>query len=171
MDRASGWLADLAHEFSWAKLADTRLKRRVSLVMRGLAAKPDHSFPDAMETDAALEGLYRLLNNPRVNYQEMFEAHAQQTAERSRAAGEVLVLHDTSTFKMPHASVDEVGETNTSVAGFLGHMSLVHDARNERCPLGVIALNTIHRDPERPRHDLSGPECAKLENKEFARLA
>jgi len=169
MDKASGWLADVAQEFSGAKLADTRLKRRVSLVMRALAARPDHSFPDAMETDSALEGLYRLLNNPRVNHQEMFEAHAQQTAERARAAGEVLILHDTSTFKMPHASVDEVGETNTSVAGFLGHMSLVLDTHAERCPLGVIALNTIHRDPERPRHDLSGPECAKLENKEFAR--
>jgi len=124
MDKASGWLADVAQEFSGAKLADTRLERRVSMVMRALATRPDHSFPDAMETDSALEGLYRLLNNPRVNYREMFEAHAQQTAERARAAGEVLVVHDTSTFKMPHASVDEVGETNTSVAGFLGHMSL-----------------------------------------------
>jgi hypothetical protein len=169
MDKASGWLANVAQEFSGAKLRDTRLERRVSMVMGALAARPDHSFPDAMETDSALEGLYRLLNNPRVNYQEMFEAHARKTAERARAAGEVLVLHDTSTFKMPHSSVDEVGETNTNVAGFLGHISLVLDAHAERCPLGIIALNTIHRDPERPRHDLSGSECAKLENKEFAR--
>lgn len=169
MDQASGWLADVAQEFSRVKLADVRLKRRVTSVMRSLAAKPDRSFPDAMETDSALEGLYRLLNNPRVDHQEMFEAHAQQTAERARAAGEVLVGHDTSTFKLPHASIDEIGETNTNVAGFLGHVSLVLDAHAERCPLGVIALNTIHRDPERPRHDLSGPECAKLENKEFSR--
>ena len=169
MNDASGWLADVAEEFSGATMADARLERRVSTVMRALAAKPDHSFPDAMETDSALEGLYRLLNNPRVNYQELFEAHAQQTAERARHVGEVLVVHDTSTFKLPHASIDEVGETNTGVAGFFGHVSLVLDARAERCPLGVIALNTIHRDPKRPRHDLSGPECAKLENKEYAR--
>lgn len=169
MDKASGWLADVAQEFSGAKLADTRLASRVAMVVGALAAKPDHSFPDAMQTDAALEGLYRLLNNPRVNHQEMFEAHAQQTATRARAVGQVLVVHDTSTFKLPHASVDEVGETNTNVAGFLGHISLVLDARAERCPLGVIALNTIHRDPDRPRHDLSGPECAKLEKKEFSR--
>jgi|WetSurMetagenome_2_1015567.scaffolds.fasta_scaffold141368_1 hypothetical protein len=169
MSKAAGWLADLGQEFSGAKLADTRLERRVSMVMRALAARPDRSFPDAMETDSALEGLYRLLNNPRVNHQEMFEAHAQQAAERARNAGQVLVLHDTSTFKLPHSSVDEVGETTTGVAGFFGHVSLVLDAQAERCPLGVIALSTIHRDPQRPRHDLSGPDCAKLDNKESAR--
>lgn len=169
MDKAAGWLGDMAQEFSSAKLADTRLERRVSAVMRALAAKPDHSFPDAMGTDSALEGLYRLLNNPRVAHQAMFEAHAQQTAERARHAGQVLVLHDTSTFKLPHSSVDEVGETTTGVAGFFGHMSLVLDAQAERCPLGVIALNTIHRDPQRSRHDLSGSACAKLDSKESMR--
>lgn len=169
MSEAAGWLADLGQEFSGAKLVDTRLERRVKGVMRALSAKPDHSFPDAMETDSALEGLYRLLNNPRVNYQEMFEAHAQQTAERARSAGQVLVLHDTSTFKLPHSSVDQVGETTTGVAGFFGHVSLVLDAQAERCPLGVIALNTIHRDPQRTRHDLSGPDCAKLDKKESSR--
>ena len=168
-DGTAGWLADVAHEFSGAELPDVRLERRVTAVMSALAAKPDHSFPDAMGTDRALEGLYRLLNNPRVNHGPIFEAHALQTAERARNAGDVLILHDTSTFKLPHASVGEVGETTTGAAGFFGHVSLVLDVQAERCPLGVIALNTIHRDPQRVRHDLSGPDCAKLDNKESAR--
>lgn len=165
----AGLFTDITQEFSAAKLADKRLQRRIDTVMRGLSAKPGRSFPEAMGSEIALEGLYRLLNNPRMSHQQLLEAHTRRTAERARAVGEVLVVHDTSTFKPSHASVDEVGETNTGVAGFYGHVSLVLDEKASRCPLGVIALETIHRDPGRTKHALSGSECAKLEDKESDR--
>jgi hypothetical protein len=169
MTNAADGLWDVSGEFSRARLPDTRLVARTDQVMRALAARPGDSFPDAMVSEKALEGLYRLLNNPRVDHSQLFESHVLNTTDRAKAAGEVLAVHDTTTNKFPHLSPEEVGELNTMTAGFLAHAVLLLDATMERCPLGVVSLRSIHREPGRPRRDGSGPECAKLDNKESAR--
>ena len=165
----AGWLNALGAEFRGAAVPDRRLGARICAAVETLAAKADSSFPTAMGSPKALEGLYRLLNNPRVRHEDLFEAHAGHTASRARAVDEVLVVHDTSTFKFPHLSPQEIGEINTGKAGFLGHVSLVLDGNLSRCPLGVVGLQTIHRDPQRARRYLSGPQCAKLDARESDR--
>lgn len=165
----AGWLNAVGDEFRGAVVPDRRLGSRICEVVETLSAKSDSSFPTAMGSPKALEGLYRLLNNPRVRHENLFEAHAKCTASRARAVDEVLVVHDTSTFKFPHLSPQEIGEINTGKAGFLGHVSLVLDGDLSRCPLGVIGLQTIHRDPQRARRYLSGPQCAKLADRESDR--
>lgn len=162
-------LWDVSGEFSRARLPDRRLLARAESVTRALSARPGDSFPDAMGSESELEGLYRLLNNPRVNHPQLLESHVLNTVDRAQAIGDVLAIHDTTTNKFPHLSPEEVGELNTGTAGFLAHASLLLDATAERCPLGVVSLKTIHREPGRARRDLSGPECAKLDNKESAR--
>jgi hypothetical protein len=137
--------------------------------MEALSARPETSFPTAMGSPKALRGLYRLLNNPRVRHEDLFDAHARRTTERAREVGEVLVVHDTSTFKFPHLSPQEIGECSTGKAGFQGHVSLVLNGDLSRRPLGVAALQTHHRDPQRERRYLSGPECAKLTDREYDR--
>jgi len=161
-------LWDVSNEFCRARLSDKRLLRRIEMVMQALGTRPRDSFPDAMGSEKALEGLYRLLNNPRVNHPQLLEAHVRSTVERAKAVGEVLAIHDTTTAKFPRLSAEEIGELNAGT-GFLAHATLLLDATAERCPLGVVALKTIHRVPGRPSRDLSGPECAKLDNKESAR--
>jgi hypothetical protein len=165
----AGWLNRLGDEFRDVRLPDRRLGGRVCAAVEALAAKSDSTFPTAMGSPKALEGLYRLLNNPRVSYESVFEAHAMQTAARVREVDSVLAVHDTTTFKFPRLSPQEIGEINTGKAGFFGHVSLVLNGDMSRCPLGVVALQTIHRDPQRIRHDLSGPECAKLADRESER--
>ena len=160
---------DVTGEFLRARLPDKRLVGRTLEVMKRLARSPGDSFPDAMGSEKELEGLYRLLNNPRVNHPELLKSHVLGTVERAEAAGDLLAIHDTTSNKFPALSPEEIGELSTGSAGFLAHTTLLLDATVERCPLGVIALKTIHREPGRPRRDLSGPECAKLENKESAR--
>jgi hypothetical protein len=169
MTSVSAGIWDVTKEFSRARIADKRLLGRTASVMAALARSPGDSFPDAMGSEKALEGLYRLLNNPRVNHTQLLESHVLTTAERAKAAGDVLAVHDTTTCKFSHLSPEELGELNTSTAGFLAHTTLLLDATVERCPLGVISLRTIHREPGRQRRDLSGSECAKLDNKESAR--
>ncbi len=168
-ESTSGWLSDVGGEFAGARLPDRRLEPRIRSIMEALAAKTDASFPTSMGSPKALEGLYRLLNNPRVHHAELLAAHARNTAVRAQTSDEVLVLHDTSTFKFPHVSAAEIGESNTGKAGFLGHVSLVLEGNLSRCPLGVIALQTLHRKPGRARRGLSGPNCAKLSDRESAR--
>ncbi len=167
-ESASGWLSELAGEFQGARLPDRRLGGRIRTVVAALAAKADSSFPTAMGSPKELEGLYRLLNNPRVNHEQLLEAHAQNAAQRAQGVDGVLVVHDTSTFKFPHLSAEEIGECNTGKAGFFGHVSLVLEGMS-RCPLGVVALQTLHRKPGRARRGLSGPNCAKLSDRESAR--
>jgi hypothetical protein len=165
----SDWLNALGNEFRGARVPDRRLEERICGVLEALAAKPDSSFPTAMGSPKALEGLYRLLNNPRVQHEALFEQHAANTSARALQLDSRLVVHDTTTFKFPHLSPQEIGECNTGKAGFLGHVSLVLDGDLSRRPMGVVALQTIHRDPTRKRRDLSGPECAKLVDRESDR--
>lgn len=165
----SDWLNAVRDEFRGASVPDRRLENRISAVVEALASNTDSSFPTAMGSPKALEGLYRLLNNPRVQHEVLFEQHAANTAARALQLDDKLVVHDTTTFKFPHLSPHELGESTTGKAGFFGHVSLVLNGDLSRCPMGVVALQTIHRDPARPRRYLSGPECAKLVDRESDR--
>jgi hypothetical protein len=165
----ASWLGDVRAEFSRAKLPDKRLLARVGSIVESLQARPDHSFPDALMSSKGLKGFYRLASNPRVEHLELFEAHANATAQRVLATAEPLVLHDTTTVKPARATAEEVGEINTGAPGFFAHVALAVDSVGEGCPLGVLALETLHRAPGRSKGVLSGAECAKLGDKESHR--
>lgn len=165
----ASWLGDVKAEFSRARLPDKRLKARVVDVVEGLQARPDHSFPDALMSSRRLKGFYRLASNCRVEHLELFDAHANATAQRVRAAAGPLVLHDTTTVKPARATADEVGEINTHAPGFFAHVALAVDSVGEGCPLGVLALETLHRKPGRSIGELDGAQCAQLPDKESQR--
>ena len=169
IDVANG-LWDVTREFSGFKARDKRSVARVEAVIGALAAHPKDSFPKAMGSSKALQGFYRFVNGPSVDHEELLEAHIQNTVSRAQAAQDVLAIHDTTTFKYPDLPSDEVGELHTGKSGFFAHTTLLVDANTQRCPLGVVALSTIHRDADRPRRvGLNGSECAKLQNKESER--
>jgi hypothetical protein len=170
MTRPNSGLWDVSMELSRARLPDKRLASRVAAVMQSLASRPADSFPEAMRSNSALEAFYRVVNNPRVNHPELLASHVLNTVERAAEVdGDVLALHDTTTMKFPHLSVEEIGVLNTKKAGFFVHATMLLDGTAERSPLGVVALETIHRAPGGTRHALSGPACAKLEEKESSR--
>lgn len=156
-----------------ADLGDPRRVVRAQQVTARLAATPDASLPDAMVTDAELEGAYRLFSNDRVTFERLFDAHALNTAERARAAGQVLAIHDTTTCKFRHADPREVGYLNTGNPGFLLHLTMLIDTKEWRRPLGLTHAEVISRS-KRPRrgrskHDMTGGETNKLTNQEFLR--
>lgn len=156
-----------------ADLGDPRRVVRAQQVTARLAATPDASLPDAMVTDAELEGAYRLFSNDRVTFERLFDAHALNTAERARAAGQVLAIHDTTTCKFRHADPREVGYLNTGNPGFLLHLTMLIDTKEWRRPLGLTHAEVISRS-KRPRrgrskHDMTGGETNKLTNREFLR--
>jgi IS4 transposase len=93
-----------------------------------------------------LEGAYRLLNNPVVQFDDICEGSAEGTSERAAAAGSVLVVHDTTTCEFADADPEQVGFLSTGNAGFFFHASLVLDANGLRRPLGVVAAEVIARE-------------------------
>jgi hypothetical protein len=160
-------------DFARAELGDPRRMARVQDVAERLSALPGGSLPDAMGTDAALEGAYRLFSNEHVTFEHLIDAHAKGTLERACASELVLALHDTTTCQFPHADPDQIGYLNTGKPGFLLHIALVVDTRIWKRPLGLAHAETLLReDPPRRRgtkHRRSGYETAQAANKEFDR--
>lgn len=163
----------LQDDLSRSDLGDPRRVVRAQQVVARLASSPGASLPDALVTDAELEGAYRLFSNDRVTFEQLFDAHAWGTAERARGHKLLLAIHDTTTCSFRHADPREVGYLNTGKPGFLLHVSLLVDTEQWRRPLGLTHAEILSRD-KRPRrgrskHDMSGGETKKLANKEFLR--
>lgn len=162
----------VAQDFGRAVLGDPRRVRRVQGIARSVARRPSATLPQALESDAEIEGAYRCVNNDRVTFQSLIDAHSDGTVERAHDAGSVLVLHDTTTATFADADAREVGFLPTGKPGFLIHVSLVLDAERWRLPLGVVAAETIHR-PQRSKRKgkkkLSGRETLAAAERESAR--
>lgn len=166
-------IARVVQDFDSADLGDPRRHRRLGDVVAKLAAFPGATLPDAMGKEAALEGLYRMANSKHVSPTELFDAHAQATAERARAVRTVLVVHDTTTCSASHADPNEVGFLPTGGAGFLLHIGLVVDHDHWRRTLGVVSVETISRKRRSARgsrkRKVSGPETAQWTDRESLR--
>lgn len=166
-------IARLTDDLSRADLGDPRRNARAQQVVRRLAAMPNASLPDAMVTDAELEGAYRLFSNEEVTFERLMEAQAAATFERAQRAGVILAVHDTTQCLFKHADPEEVGYLNTGKAGFRLHMALLLDTRVWRRPLGVGYAEILAREA-RPRrrgtkHRRSSFASARDQDKEFAR--
>ena len=138
-------IARMLEDLSRADLGDPRRVSRAQLVVERLAAKPDASLPDALVTDAELEGAYRLFSNDSVTFEHLFDAHALGTAERARGLGLVLAIHDTTHCVFRHADPREVGYLNTGKPGFPLHLTLLVDTREWRRPLGLTHAEVLPR--------------------------
>jgi len=138
--------------FAELDLGDPRRTRRVMRTVENLASNPRASFPDAMGSEADIEGAYRLMSSHHVTMEALNEAHAKATAKRALAARRVLALHDTTTFEFRHADAKEVGYLNTGEAGFFGHYTLVVNADDSHQPLGIAHVEDFRRakPPSKP---------------------
>lgn len=175
MELDEATVARIAHEFAKLELGDPRRTRRVVEFVTAMARHPQQSLPSALETEAALEGAYRLLNNENVDLDDLLSEHRDRTVDRARAAGEVLVLHDTTTCSFEHADPREIGYLPTGKAGLFAHVSLVVDAQRHRRPLGVLHVEPYWRAQKsgrgsRERH-IGGKEAASWSNRESERWA
>lgn len=161
-------------DLSRAELGDKRRAARLQQVAGRLAENPSASLPDALVTDAELEGAYRLFNNDEVTFEKIVDAQATATCERAGEAGLVAVIHDTTPAQASHADPSEVGYLNTGKPGVLLHVSLVVDLKKTfKQPLGIGHAETLKREsPPRPRgtkHNRSSYKSARDPHKEFDR--
>lgn len=163
--------------FDGVELGDPRRRRRLMRTLKKLATHPQATLPEAMGSEAALEGAYRLLNSEHVSFDALNEAHAGATAARARAVGKVLAIHDTTTCEFAHADAEQVGYLSTGKAGFMAHYSLIVHADGSRRPLGVTHLEPIFRThrPARAKakgwrsRKRSGSQTVRDENRESTR--
>jgi hypothetical protein len=135
----------VASAFAGVDLGDPRRVQRVLQTVKNLAAHPRASFPEAMGSESNLEGAYRLMSSSRVTMAQLNDSHARVTAERARAARQVLAIHDTTTFEFKRASPEDIGYLNTGKAGFAAHYTLLVTRDDERRPLGITYVEPICR--------------------------
>ena len=141
---------EIALEFVDAQLGDQRLTKRLLRIATSVAAAPADSFPWVTGSDGELEGVYRFFSNVRVSHESILEPHFRATRTRS-GDGEVLVLHDTTSFAFRGGSVRkglgrlQRAERSQSQQGFFGHFALAISADGSRKPLGLLGLKTFVR--------------------------
>src|SRR6187551_3658877 len=142
-------LGPVSAEFFGAELGDRRLNSRAMKLADAIAAAPGHSFPKIMSDDSELEALYRFLNNERIKLELLLKPHFGETAGRAEAAGEVLVIHDTTGFSFGgqtrRKGLGRMKRAGEHVAqGFYGHVALVASSETG-APLGVAGVIPVFR--------------------------
>jgi len=107
-------------------LPDKRHRRRAVRITKALMDTPDKGFPEAMGDSASLEGLYRFVENDRLEFEALLSGHVQGTCERIQGQPLVVVAHDTTQYGFSNESPrDGLGPMNRSgTQGFFDHTAL-----------------------------------------------
>jgi len=140
-------------ELEGLSLGDRRLNERTRRVLQRMCERPDASLPQAMRTEAELEGAYRLLNNERVNADNLLAPHINATWERASTSDWVLSVEDTTELRFGgEKSRDGLGTLMNDGHGFYMHAALVVQPRGSVfVPVGVGGVELLVRDPNRPK--------------------
>ncbi|MGZ3626432.1 MAG: IS4 family transposase [Ktedonobacteraceae bacterium] len=88
--------------FGGVQLHDLRRTRRTVQAATRMAANPLGSLPAQMQTWRETKALYRLLDEPDVNFAALIQPHLQQTREQANASPVVLLVQDTTDIDLSH---------------------------------------------------------------------
>jgi Transposase DNA-binding/Transposase DDE domain len=163
-------LGPLSTEMISANFGDLRLSERLGNLVDSLYEDPTASFPEALGSEAALEGAYRFLRNDKVEPTKILEPHFSATSSRAKEEELVLVLHDTTEFEFS-GEVDREGLgmlSSKRAKGYYGHFSLAISAKNRTC-LGVLGYRSFVRKKLSKRRKLSAWNRQRTQSKEFQR--
>ena len=129
------------HFLKSLKLKDSRLVDRLALVMKQIPMEAHQTFPAIFPKKSDLDGFYRLVNNPRMERQELIQSITQETTQKATDQQQpILAIHDTTTFtfcKDP-STIEGIGPVTGNIQGFLGHFCLAVNLRQEI--LGLLGL-------------------------------
>jgi len=162
--------ANVVEELEGAALGHQSRTKRLRQVVARMARRPGASLPEAMVTSGEIEGLYKFLNTQAIKPEALFEPHARRTFERCQKRGEVLFLHDTTTFTFGGESPRQgVGRVNDGGHGFFGHFCLAVDRRG--IPLGVAGLKVHSRLKRKAKKKSKGAKSEDRESLRWGELA
>lgn len=145
------------HEFGLAQLGDRRRNERLVKIATKLAANPGGTLPQALPQWSELKPAYRLLDRPEVTPAKIQAPHLENTLAHCRAAGEYLIIEDTTLLDYSHSvAAPELGVIgNGGGRGFELHTALavrVEGWTPEQRPQGlVVGLLGQQCDCPRPR--------------------
>jgi hypothetical protein len=138
MDDAAERVRLVSDDMDDVELADRRLTFRARRVVRKVAAAPDAGFPEAMGTEADLEGFYRFLANEKVTKEALLRPHIDATLRRLAEHRTVVLAHDITEFSFGGQGREGLGKVRRSGNGFKAHFCLAMVPDETRDPLGVV---------------------------------
>src|SRR5688500_5461451 len=136
MDDAAERVRLVSEDMDDVELSDRRLNFRARRVVKKVAAAPGCGFPEAMGTEADLEGFYRFLANDKVTKEALLKPHFDATIRRLSEHRTVVVAHDNTEFSFRGQGREGLGKVRRSGNGFKAHFCLAMTPGELRDPLG-----------------------------------
>lgn len=140
--------------FGPAQLGDARRTRRLVRIADALAARPQGSLPDKMQSTAQLGALYHLVNQEAVTHAAVTAPHFERTRQaiRDHAHRVILIGHDDTELNLTakrslHEDLGSLGG-RSGQRGYVCHNSLAITTAGE--PLGLVN-QILHTNPKRRR--------------------
>lgn len=125
--------------FGSADLGDKRRTKRLVDGAAALAKHPGLSIPGACEDDGArLEGFYKLIRNDDVCPVEIRKAAYTSTSAAAKdVAGDILLIHDTTSVSPVHSLRDQLRTKKGSPCGYEVHTGMLVGV-DDGAPIGVL---------------------------------
>ena len=138
---------DIANEFMYAPLGDTRLVERLPKVGVFLAANPEKSIWGSCKSSSDAKSVYRFVDNAKVAYKKCQIPHQRETAKRIAGREEVLIVQDTTHLDFLNHRAASLGlhSSSPSAKGILLHSAF---AVAEGVPVGLLHQQIWTRPPE-----------------------
>lgn len=162
-------------EFGGAELGDGRLNKRLIKLVDRLADKPTASIPGACSDWAETQAAYRFFEqahrkqNP-LGWQDVLEAHLQQTAARMAQHRVVLCLQDTTELDFNGQRIAGLGPLSYEAQrGMYLHPTYVVSPQRE--PLGLLDAWMWAREPKGEDGSRAGALESERWIEGYARLA
>ncbi|PTT77216.1 IS4 family transposase [Pelomonas sp. HMWF004] len=130
-------MAWAAEEFGTVDLGDKRLNSRLVKLAEQLAAKPTASIPAACGGWGDTAAAYRMLDNERVDWREIMEAHGRCAEQRMSGLPVVLCLHDTTELDFNGQTIQGLGPLSYEVQRGM-YLHPTYAVTTDREPLGVL---------------------------------
>jgi hypothetical protein len=144
----------IEEELRNVELGDQRLTARLLQMTGMFYARPTANIPQASGSAKAAKAAYRFLDNEKVDWQAILQAHYRSTEERFHKERLVLVAQDTTTLNYsthPHTQgLGPIGTDSEKVRGLIVHDTMSFTPRGT--PLGLVDVQCWAREQIGSRH-------------------
>jgi len=160
----------MGEEFSELDFNSTRLEKRFIKTMETLAGQPEKSIWFCSENRAEAKAIYRLINNDRLDREEILQTHREATVRRMLNSGEtILAVQDTTSLNYnTHEKMEGIGYISDKTLGVNIHSCLAVTTKG--LTLGLldqVSYNREQANSNSQTHD--SKKVRPLEDKESYR--
>lgn len=135
------------HEMGFADFNDERLTQRAVKIAATFLKHPQSSIPAGCGNWSDTKAVYRFFANEKINSDNMFKSHIDETIIRCSPLSTILVAQDTTTMNLTNKEVVGLGRIGMgTLQGFFTHSALAMNTTG--IPLGLLYQKSYTRKKE-----------------------